>query len=192
MNPECCTVIGGPHVSFTSRETLEECPYIDYVVRGEGELVFKELVNNMPEVSKILSISYRKNGEIIENADGGLITNLDEIPFPAYHLLPMGKYRLGGKRFAAIITSRGCSFRCIFCSSSNLYGRVWRARSPENVLEEIKTVAEYGVKEIEFLDDTFTLNQKRAMRICDLIVRENLDISWSCSSRGHIQPRARE
>ncbi|MCD6575253.1 radical SAM protein, partial [Candidatus Aerophobetes bacterium] len=91
---------------------------------------------------------------------------------------------LEGKRFGNIMTSRGCPFSCIFCSSSQLFGKIWRARTPENVIEEIKLLKDkYEVKEIEFLDDTFTLNKKRAEKICDLLIEKNLGISWSCSSR---------
>jgi len=96
----------------------------------------------------------------------------------------MEKYSLEGKKFATIITSRGCPFSCIFCSSSQLFGKIWRARSPENVIKEIKLLKnKYGVREIEFLDDTFTLNKKRAERICELLIQQNISISWSCSSR---------
>lgn len=96
----------------------------------------------------------------------------------------MDRYKLEGKRFAAIMSSRGCPFSCIFCSSSALFGKIWRARSPENVIEEIRLLKyEYKVREIEFLDDTFTLNNKRAEKICDLLIKENLGIFWSCSSR---------
>jgi len=83
-----------------------------------------------------------------------------------------------------VITSRGCPFRCCFCSSSRLFGGCWRARSPENVLEEIKIIhEEYKARNIEFVDDTFTLNQKRVEKICEGIIREDLDIAWGTSSR---------
>jgi radical SAM superfamily enzyme YgiQ (UPF0313 family) len=184
LNPECWTVLGGPHATFTAKQTLKECPQLDFVVRSEGELTFRELVNNLPNVSGVRGLSYRQGERLIENEDRYSVDELDELPFPAYHLLPMEKYIFGGKRFATIITSRGCPFRCIFCSSSRLYGKRWRARSPENVVEEIRELVNgYGVNEIEFLDDTFTLSQKRVMKICDLVIEEGLDISWSCSSR---------
>ena len=145
LNPEIKVVIGGPHVTFTAKQTLEECPFIDIVVKREGEETFKELVNTLessPEnnllLKKIKGITFRDNGKIEETENRPFIKNLDEIPFPAYHLLPMDRYKLEGKRFAAIMSSRGCPFSCIFCSSSALFGKIWRARSPENVIEEIK------------------------------------------------------
>jgi len=184
-------IAGGPHVTFTARETLEECPYMDVVVRREGEETSEELINllkSSPQdisfLEKVKGITFRINGKIMETEDRPFIKDLDELPFPAYHLLPMDKYKLEGKRFANIITSRGCPFSCIFCSSSELCGKTWRGRSAENVIEEIKLLSErYGVKEIEFLDDTFTLNKKRVERICDLLIKEKLNISWACSSR---------
>jgi len=191
FNYKIKVVAGGPHVTFTATQTLKECPSIDIIVRGEGEETFRELVNSLEShgghisfLKKIKGITFRDNGGILETENRPFIKNLDEIPFPAYHLLPMDRYKLEGKRFAGIMSSRGCPFSCIFCSSSELFGKIWRARSPENVVEEIKLLKyKYGVKEIEFLDDTFTLNKKRAERICDLLIRENLTISWACSSR---------
>jgi radical SAM superfamily enzyme YgiQ (UPF0313 family) len=96
----------------------------------------------------------------------------------------MDKYKAGKHHFVNIITSRGCPFSCIFCSSSELCGKIWRARSPENVIKELKKLKyEYDVSEVEFLDDTFTLNNRRAEKICDLMMKENLNLSWSASSR---------
>ena len=187
INSKAKVVIGGPHVSFTAKETLKECPFIDIVVRGEGEITTKELMLHLEKglsLEEVKGISFRKNGKIVETEDRPFIKNLDKLPFPAYHLLPMDKYKVGKHRFANTITSRGCPFSCIFCSSSELCGRVWRARSPENVVEELKVLkSEYDVSEVEFLDDTFTLNSRRVEKICDLMIKENLNLSWSASSR---------
>jgi radical SAM superfamily enzyme YgiQ (UPF0313 family) len=84
----------------------------------------------------------------------------------------------------SVISSRGCPFRCYFCASSRIFGGYWRGRSPRNVVEEIKLIHDkFGVKNIEFVDDTFTLNERRVEEICDEILRERLDISWGASSR---------
>ena len=192
-NPNCITVIGGPHVTYMAKETLEECSFIDVVVRGEGEITLLELLDKKSSNwNEIKGITYRLNGKIVSNADRGFIDDLDSLPFPAYHLLSMDKYKayghlikewINGKSFAGVLTSRGCPYNCTFCASKTL-GKSWRARSPENIIEEIKILRDkYGKKDIEFLDDTFTVSEKRTERICKLIKQEDLDISWFCSTR---------
>jgi len=183
VNPDCKTVLGGSHATFMARETLEECPQVDVVVKGEGEQTIVELASGKT-LKEIKGIAFRKKDKTRENEKRGFVKNLDEIHFPAYHLLPMNKYEMRDIKFAAMVTSRGCPFQCVFCSSSKLCGKIWRGRSPENVLEEIKLLREkYGVREIEFLDDTFTLNKERTKALCALIRKEKVDITWSCSSR---------
>ncbi len=182
-NPDCRTILGGPHATFMARETLEECPQVEVVVKGEGEQTVVELASGK-KLRTMRGIAFRKNDKVEENEKREFVKNLDEIPFPAYHLLPMEKYKMRDIKFATMVTSRGCPFRCVFCSSSKLCGKIWRGRSPENVLEEIKLLREkYGVREIEFLDDTFTLNKERTKALCALIRKEKVDITWSCSSR---------
>jgi len=183
VDPEIRTIMGGPHVSFTARKTLEECRFVDVVARGEGEGVVLDIAKGY-DLSEIKGITYREDGEIRENEPRGFIQDLDNLPFPAYHLFPMERYQIEGERFANIITSRGCPFSCIFCSSSALCGKRWRARSPGNVVEELEFLKDrYGITEVEFLDDTFTLNRHRAEEICDLMIKKRLNIRWSCSSR---------
>jgi radical SAM superfamily enzyme YgiQ (UPF0313 family) len=197
FNPDIKTVIGGPHATFTAKETLDECPALDVVVRNEGELTAKELLyafeKNAP-LKNISGISFRDGGEVKETEDRPFINNLDEIPFPAYDLLPMSKYKLGNHRYGMMMTSRGCPFNCIFCASSTLCGKIWRARSAENVIEELRMLnTEFGVKEIEFMDDTFTLSKRRAEKICDLMIKEGngggMDISWSGSAHANTMNR---
>ncbi len=182
-------VAGGVHVTFAARQTLWECNEIDVVVRGEGEKIMLNLLNNCNNKEKcclkrIKGITFRENKEIIETPPETLVQNLDSLPFPAFDLLPMDKYRLGKKRFATMITSRGCPFKCIYCSSSRLYGSKWRCRSPMNIIQEILLLKKrYGIDEIEFLDDNFMLNPSRAEKIAEKIREENIKISWTCSSR---------
>ena len=183
VNPDAVVLIGGPHVTFLPEDTLNECKYIDIVVRGEGELVFRELLRKK-DLKEVKGITYRCGNTIKSNPAMPLIQNLDEIPIPAYDLLPMHLYRFGNLRFGTVITSRGCPFNCIFCSSSLQFGKRWRAHSKERVIEELRILHhDYGVREVEFLDDTFTLDRRRAREISKDIVREGLDISWTASSR---------
>jgi anaerobic magnesium-protoporphyrin IX monomethyl ester cyclase len=183
---DCKVLVGGPHATFLPRKTLEECSFIDVVVRGEGEETIRELVDAFENggVENVRGVTFRRGDEIVSSQARPCVKDIDAIPLPSWHLLPMDKYRFYGERYAAMLSSRGCPFGCSFCASSRLFGGFWRGRSPENVLEEIKMLHEgYGIRNIEFVDDTFTLDQKRAERICEEIVREGLDISWGASSR---------
>ncbi|MEM3897481.1 MAG: radical SAM protein [Nitrososphaerota archaeon] len=186
-SPNSLVLLGGPHATFMAHEVLEECPYIDVVVRGEAEETLKEILERIErggDLSGVAGITYRAGDRIRENPPRGLIDDLDSLPIPAYNLLPMEKYVVDRVRYAAIVTSRGCPYGCIFCSSSLQFGKRWRAHSPERVLEELMILRyDYGAREIEFLDDTFTLKMSRAEEISRMIVSEGLDISWSASSR---------
>jgi radical SAM superfamily enzyme YgiQ (UPF0313 family) len=186
VREDCKVIVGGPHATFLADKTLLECGFIDIFVRGEGEETIRELAEALEkgEWEKVKGITFRKGDRIISNKPRPFIKNIDEIPFPSWDLLPMNKYQFYGQRYASMLTSRGCPFNCSFCASSRLFGGFWRGRSPENVVEEIRLLHDkFDIKNIEFVDDTFTLDQKRAERICDEIVREGLDISWGASSR---------
>jgi anaerobic magnesium-protoporphyrin IX monomethyl ester cyclase len=189
LNENVFVVMGGPHVTFTPELTMRECPCIDAVVRGEGELTFKELVDALDKgrsLKGILGLSYqdKEAGKIRNEPPRPLIQNVDEIPIPSYDLLPMDRYKADGTPFGTIMTSRGCPFNCVFCSSSLQFGKRWRGHSVERVIKELSILRyEYGRREIEFLDDTFTLNKVRAVKIAEAIKREGLDIRWTASSR---------
>ncbi|HHI00428.1 MAG TPA: B12-binding domain-containing radical SAM protein [Thermococcus litoralis] len=180
-------VMGGPHVTFLPERTFQECPYIDFIVRGEGELTFRELIDSLErdrDPSNILGLSINLRDKVRNNPPRPLIKDIDTIPMPSYDLLPMEKYQANGVRFGTVMTSRGWPFNCAFCSSSLQFGKRWRGHSDSRVIEELKHLHEkYRICEIEFLDDTFTLNKHRAIRIARRIVKEGLDISWLASSR---------
>jgi radical SAM superfamily enzyme YgiQ (UPF0313 family) len=187
VREDCKVILGGPHASFLPEQTLKECKDVDVVVKGEGEETFAELMEafeGKSNLNRVRGLSFREDGKIIDNEPRAFIKNVDDIPFPSMDLLPMDKYRSNGVKYTTMLTSRGCPFNCSFCSSSRLFGGHWRGRSPENVAEEIKLIyEEYKIRNIEFIDDTFTLNQRRAEKICDEIVKAGLDISWGASSR---------
>ena len=187
-------VIGGPHVTFMDKRTLQECNSVDIVVLGEGEVTMLELVENKGNPENIRGITYRdKNtNEIITNPERERIKNLDEIPFPARHLFRVDLYRPGailnigvsGREYASLITARGCPNKCVYCSSAYFWGTKVRFRRPENVVSEIEFLVEkYGVKHIFFKDDTFTMPPKRTEKICDLIIERNLNVKWCCYAR---------
>jgi len=196
INPDCPTILGGTHPTFRSKELLEKNPYVDIIVRGEGEETFVELLENIgkKDLRGVKGISFKIDGKVIENENRKLIEDIDSIPFPAYHLFSMDKYRttlrdMGifgepGQRYGAVLTSRGCPFNCIFCTNTLIGGKKWRGRSPENVIEEIKLLKDkYKCGVIEFLDSTFTIDKKRAIRICQLINEEGIDIKLLVQTR---------
>lgn len=169
--PEVPITFGGPHPSQFPKET-SEYDYVDTVVVGEGEYAMLDIVKN------------NSRGIIYANP----IKNLDELPFPARHLLPMELYFAGvslSKRSpqATVITSRGCPEDCTFCSKS-VFGRKYRVRSPKNVVSEIKyLMKEYGIREISFWDDIWGLKNTWTREFCNLILEEEIDITWSCEAR---------
>lgn len=183
--PQTQLIIGGVHATVLPDEVLNE-PAVDLVVRGEGEITMLELANGKT-LENILGISYRKDGEIIHNAERPLIENLDEIGMPAYHLLPMSKYypAVGAyKRLPAIsmLGTRGCPGRCTFCY--RIFGSRLRCRSGAKMADEVKHLQDlYGIKEISFYDDTFTAVKKEVRAFCQRIKELNVDLTWSCFSR---------
>jgi magnesium-protoporphyrin IX monomethyl ester (oxidative) cyclase len=157
-------------------------------VIGEGELTFLNIArNHSKKLEGIKGIAFMKNGKMKMNSSSEYIQNLDEIPFPARHLLPMEKYLKHPQNSFAnmrsptteIVTSRGCPFQCIFCSICTVWGRKWRARSAKNVVDELELLyKKYGIREFRFFDDNISWNKKRMMDICDEIIKRELDIKW--------------
>ena len=186
-NEDVKIAIGGPHVTFTQETTLRESPNIDFTIAGEGETIFSNLLlylKGKKDIKDIKGLSYRTSDKIVVTPPENLIKDVDTIPLPAIDLLPMDKYVAGTKRFGTLMTSRGCPYNCIFCSSSLQFGKIWRGHSTDRVLTELRRlVYDYNIHEVEFLDDTFTLNMKRAVEIANKIKDEKLDIKWSGSAR---------
>jgi radical SAM superfamily enzyme YgiQ (UPF0313 family) len=186
-NEDVKIAIGGPHVTFTQETTLRESPNIDFTIAGEGETIFSNLLlylKGKKDIKDIKGLSYRTSDKIVVTPPENLIKDVDTIPLPAIDLLPMDKYVAGTKRFGTLMTSRGCPYNCIFCSSSLQFGKIWRGHSTDRVLTELRRlVYDYNIHEVEFLDDTFTLNMKRAVEIANKIKAEKLDIKWSGSAR---------
>lgn len=184
-------VIGGPHASIMPEETLRKGT-VDVVVRGEGEETWDELcsvVTNKGDLAGVSGISFRtKDGSISHNSNRPSIQNLDTLPFPAYHLFQMDRYTslqptldqsTGSIRSFSLMTSRGCPYRCTYCSQSIFPSR-WRPRSAEHVVEEWKhLVLDLGATEIGILDDSFNIDKRRAMAICDGIIENQLNhVPW--------------
>ena len=192
-NKNIKVVAGGPHVCVRPEQTISD-PNIDIIILGEGEVTIVELIKTLDKgkpLKDVKGIWYKENGKIIKNELRPLIQNLDELPFPAWHLMNMKKYfdatkylqgsRSIPERGLSIITSRGCPFACVFCTIRLSMGRGFRARSPENVVDEIEQIIEkYDVKYIGFEDDNLTFDMKRMEKLCDLMITKGLNkkISW--------------
>lgn len=190
-NPNVHIVLGGAHATILPEETLTAAPEIDMLVRGEAENTFIELLQaleakQMPD--KIAGISYRQAGRVVSNPAGTAGIDLDSLPFLAYHLLPWRNYRPHPPHgrylpFAAMITSRGCPYRCSYCSKP-IFGTKFRGQSPERVADEVAYhQKKFSVREIAFYDDVFTLDKKRAHGIAEELVRRGLKVHWTCETR---------
>jgi anaerobic magnesium-protoporphyrin IX monomethyl ester cyclase len=185
--PETTVVLGGPHVHLFPEETIR-LPGVDALVLGEGEVALAELLEHWGDWSALSSIPglvFRHNGSVTSTPPRPPLEDLDSIPFPARHLTPYTKYNslLGaGEVVTTIFTSRGCPFRCSFCDRPHL-GKRFRARSAENVVDEIETCVRLGIREFLFYDDTFTINRRRVRQICELIGRRGLKISFDIRTR---------
>jgi len=174
-------LIGGHATFFHS--TLIKNKSIDFVVRGEPEKILFNLSTNFKNLEKIKGLTWKDGRKIIINKDEPLTEDLNQFPFADRSLLPNDKYYdiLAKKRpITFMITSRGCPFNCTFCSS-HIYGKKYRYRSAENVVEEMEDIVSHGFKDISIFDDTFTINRERVLDIAKLI--KHLDISWRCLSR---------
>jgi anaerobic magnesium-protoporphyrin IX monomethyl ester cyclase len=195
--PEALTVMGGPHASMAAEDTLAHIPELDVVVRGEGEETMLDLCRALARkrdiggIDHMAGISFRRNGRVVTNRPRSPITNLDGLPYPAFHLVPFEKYNFrievpgqGLLPAVNIMTSRGCPFNCNFCATPINWGRTVRTRSPLNVVQEIEfLVDKYGARVIFFYDDTFNLSVKRVEEICRLILERRLPIFWRCEIR---------
>ncbi|HIJ08917.1 TPA: radical SAM protein [Candidatus Bathyarchaeota archaeon] len=188
VHPNCITLLGGSHASFWDENALKECPSLDIVVRREGEATFLELLVNLKngrDLTGVLGSTFRKrNGDISRNGDRPFIENLDELPFPAYHLLPLNAFHRMGKTIFPLTTSRGCVYWCDFCSTVRMFGKGYRMRSPKNVVDEIQKLHKtYGESQFTFYDDAFTVNQERTVTLCEELKARKLDVHWDCETR---------
>lgn len=192
--PHCLVIAGGPHVTNAYQDTLMNLDELDIIVRGEAEHTILDIVsytNGDIQLEEIQGISYKRDGKVINNPNRPHIEDLDELPFPARDTLNMKNYMkpiyipgLGKKRATSIITSRGCPFKCSFCSVTRSWGYKWRRRTAENIIEEIKhLVAYYGAEVFYFWDDTFTIDKERIKRICEFLITQGINIKWQCDIR---------
>ncbi len=194
--PSCRVVAGGPHPSYMPQTMLQH-EEIDYVVIGEGEQAMVKLAASIMKgeenaaIAKIPGVACRINGEVIKNAPE-FISDLDQVPFPARHLLPMQMYDralsyLSVKPVDTMSILRGCPYNCAYCETRELWGNTCRAFSPQRVTDEIKHMVEnYGSRGIYFVGDNFTINKNRTAELCRLIRNNRIDVKWICETRADL------
>ncbi|HIJ82279.1 MAG TPA: radical SAM protein [Desulfuromonadales bacterium] len=190
-HPGIATVFGGAHACTMGAKLLDSYPAIDYLVIGEGEQTMLELAKSCcSSVENIPGIAYRKDGRGNMSAARELITNLDDLPFPAYHLLPGFPKRYTLPLFSfptspntSIISSRGCPYACSYCDRS-VFSRGFRFNSPEYIIEHVAMLNRtYGIRHVFFYDDLFTFDRKRVARFCELKEQKKLDVTYNCIAR---------
>lgn len=201
--PAAPIVMGGAHASSHAEQILKTFAGVDFIVRGEGEETFSELIACLRDgktlFSNVRGLAFRGTEGVVISPDRPLIPSLDSLPMPDRTLIDMDVYKKLNSQLitamqtpiATIMASRGCPYNCIFCSTKNMWKRHWRARSPQRVIEEIdRLVADYGIREISFCDDQLIGNPDWVSDLCDLIIGRNYRLSltlpagtsvWLCS-----------
>jgi anaerobic magnesium-protoporphyrin IX monomethyl ester cyclase len=192
VRSESLVILGGVHASFKYEEVLTKVRYIDLVVIGEGEITLGEICKawegglTPTKLSKIPGIAFRDNGTIVVTTEREKIDNLDELPCPTFDLvaIPSEKDYFQNAKDLPVLTSRGCPFKCAFCSTSVMHGQKYRKRDPIKIVDELEYLKnKYHPGSFSFVDDTFTVDKERTRKICYEIIHRNLDISWGCSAR---------
>ncbi|HLC23224.1 MAG TPA: radical SAM protein [Dehalococcoidia bacterium] len=183
VNPEITVVMGGTHPTVMYQEVASE-KSVDVVVRGEGEYAMLELANclirNKGSLAEIKGIAYRDKGVVKNTPERPFIKDLDELPFPARGLFPLPLYQSPS---SVLLSRGGCPFNCYFCAVNNIWKGSRRFRKPEKVVEEILHIYEHEqAQEINFSDDTFTLDRGRVIELCGLL-KKALRLDWLCSTR---------
>ncbi len=191
-NPNCKIVIGGPHVYALDRAILEHYPFIDLIVRGEGEETILEIIEGKP-VEEILGITWRKNnGEVVRNSDRSLISDIDNLHYDYSLIFSQVKeykelgspYELQKLNNLPMLASRGCPFQCSFCAANELWGRMYRGLSPEELVKRLKKLSsDYNIGYFRFYDALFTANDARVLKFCDLLKESNLKIKFRIDIR---------
>jgi radical SAM superfamily enzyme YgiQ (UPF0313 family) len=182
--PDCLVVMGGVHAEAMPDEALRNSR-VDLVVRGDGEQTLWRIASGEPPQT-IEGVSYRSGDAILHNPPAEVVMDLDSLPFPAYHLVPMEKYypAIGAyKRLPAInmLMTRGCPGKCTFCNSAET---TLRSRSAANIVREIEQLKKrYGIREVQFYDDTFTINKRNVFEFCRLMVERKVDVTWNAFAR---------
>lgn len=188
FNRKLPVIMGGIHPTISPQKVLDNAD-TDFIVIGEGELVVAQLMYSLekgqPRFADIKGIGYKESGKQYINGKREYVGNLDDLPLPARGLVL--NPRLYTYEMASIISARGCPFNCTFCNAQSIWSRNVRYRSPENFIQEIEIIkSRYGGGVIAVQDDTFTVNKDRITKICNMLIKNRLNIKFRCNSRADI------
>jgi anaerobic magnesium-protoporphyrin IX monomethyl ester cyclase len=187
VNASTPVLLGGPHATAYP-EKAAEIPGIDYVVVGEGEMAASRLIErllNQGDISDITGLVYKNGNQTVSTGQGDFIKDLNDLPMPAYDLIPIEAYgsfsrmsRTGSGTYMCIFSSRGCPYHCIYCH--NIFGKVFRCRSAENLFNEIRHLHDiYNVRNFEIMDDIFNLDRDRLIDFCDRIIDSGMKVTFA-------------
>jgi radical SAM superfamily enzyme YgiQ (UPF0313 family) len=188
-SPGVPIVLGGPHPTFVDREILATFAAVDYVLRDEGDWTFARLLRALEtgahedDLAAIPGLTWRRGGEVVRNPSGPVVEELDALPYPAWHLVDVAAY-LRQNPVLYLEAGRGCPYNCNFCSTTNMFQRKYRVKSPARLVDELEwTIARTGTNRFELLHDNLVASRDHVLAVCEEIRRRNLDVEWSCTSR---------
>ena len=191
--PDIKVVLGGVHATALPDLSLKECPSADYVVVGEGEITFYELVDRIEKGEPTFGLpglaSRNLEGNFICNGNRELIKDLDELPMTYYDEIDLARYVPHPTQYKVLpnfplLTQRGCPYKCTFCDASLVHGRQVRHISSGRIIKELELlVAKHGAKGIYFQDSTFTINRAYVVELCNKIIEKKLKLQWACNTR---------
>jgi len=183
-HPGSTLILGGPGPTGVAGGIIETFPFVDVVVKGEGEATMLELVDALSgggpsDLERVAGICWRRGTEAVTNASREMIADLDELPMPLYESIPMDEYSL-----INVVSSRGCPYHCTFCDVAPLWGRKQHRRGAASIVEEIRYLKErYGKTNFEFTDETFVLKRAAVLEFCAALRKQELGVRWSCTGR---------
>ena len=191
--PQSKIILGGCHATANPRETINKIKFCDFVVMGEGEETFVELLNilekDLKNFKEIKGLAFKQKDKIVINKKRELIKDLNKFPIPAYDLFPMKKYISSPNVVLKyptydILLSRGCPFNCTFCEFKTVLGQKYRTKSINKIIREVKYLKkEFGARGLVFRDSSITTNKEFIIQLCNRMIKENLNLKWACQSR---------
>jgi radical SAM superfamily enzyme YgiQ (UPF0313 family) len=183
VRPGCTIVLGGPQASAVDAATIEAFSFVDFVVRGEADDAFPQLLSALAGAGSpegVPGLTYRRAGKAVRNASAPAIADLDRLPLPAFHLYPDLKHC----RFVPLELGRGCPFGCTFCSTNEFFSRRFRLKSPARMIEQMRHVKRtYGIGTFNLVHDMFTVDRKRLAAFCQALLESGETFCWNCSAR---------